>query len=75
MRVVVYTAADCGLCASAVDVVRQVCGEEFELVDITGDPALETAYRTSLPVVELDGERAFTYFVSADALRRRFAQR
>jgi len=26
-----------------------------------------------LPVVEIDGERAFTYFVDADALRRRLS--
>jgi len=75
MRVVVYTAADCGLCASALDVVRQVCGEAFEVVDITGDPALEAEYRESLPVIEVEGERAFTYFVSAEALRRRLAPR
>jgi Glutaredoxin-like domain (DUF836) len=74
MGVVVYTAAGCGLCASAIDVVRRVCGDQFELVDITGDPALEARYRELLPVVEVDGERAFTYFVSAEALRRRLAR-
>ena len=34
-------------------------------------PELEAAYRTSIPVVEIDGERAFTYFVQPEALRRR----
>ncbi len=70
-RVVVYTAAGCDLCAAAVDVVRRVRGEDFELVDITGDRALEAAYRESIPVVEVDAERAFTYFVNPEALRRR----
>ena len=46
-------------------------GEPFEEVDITGDPALEAAYREWLPVVEIDGERAFVYHVDADALLRR----
>ena len=32
---------------------------------------LEAAYRASIPVVEIDGERAFTYFVQPEALRRR----
>jgi hypothetical protein len=50
-----------------------VCGGDFERVDIGGDPELEAAYRTSIPVVEIDGERVFTYFVHADALRRRLA--
>ena len=50
--------------------------QEFELeeVDISGDAELEARYREWLPVVEIDGERAFTYFVQPDALRRRLAQ-
>ena len=40
----------------------------LELVDIGGDAALEAAYREHLPVIEIDGVRAFTYFVSVDAL-------
>jgi hypothetical protein len=48
-------------------------GVGFEEVDITGDPELEAAYREWLPVVEIDGERAFVYFVDPDALRRKIA--
>jgi hypothetical protein len=51
--------------------VEQVCAGDFERVDIDGVPALETAYRASIPVVEIDGERAFTYFVQPEALRQR----
>ena len=51
--------------------VEQVCAGDFERVDITGVPGLETAYRESIPVVEIDGERAFTYFVQPEALRQR----
>lgn len=40
-------------------------------MDIGGDPVLEAAYREWLPVVEIDGERAFTYFVQPAALRER----
>ena len=43
---------------------------DLELVDIGGDEALEAAYRELLPVIEIDGVRAFTYFVSVDALAR-----
>jgi glutaredoxin len=78
-RVVLYTAADCALCKRALEVVREVQAEvgldvELELIDIAGDPELERRYRTDLPVVEVDGERAFTYFVDADALRDRLAR-
>jgi glutaredoxin len=73
-RVVVYHAADCSLCARAIEVVgdlRDELGFELELVDIGGRPELEARYRELLPVLEIDGERAFTYFVDADALRHR----
>jgi len=33
--------------------------------------ALEAAYREHIPVVEIDGERAFTHFVPPQALRER----
>jgi len=68
---VLYSAADCHLCERAREVVEQVCGGDYELVDIAGDAQLEAAYRTSIPVVEIGGERAFTYFIQPDALRQR----
>jgi hypothetical protein len=45
----------------------------FELleVDIGGDSELEARYREWLPVVEIDGERAFVYYVDPDAFRRK----
>ena len=49
-------------------------GNAFEEVDIGGDDALEAAYREWLPVVEIDGERAFVYFVDPGALRRKLTQ-
>ena len=42
-------------------------------MDITGDPELEDRYRELLPVVEIDGKRAFVYFVQPDVLRRKLA--
>jgi hypothetical protein len=50
-------------------------GVKFEEVDIGGDPELEADYREWLPVVEIDGERAFVYYVDAGALRRKLALR
>jgi glutaredoxin len=73
-QVVVYTATGCQLCQRALEVVREVQAEvgfELDVVDIGGDPALEARYREHLPVIEIDDERAFTYFVDPDALRSR----
>ncbi|MBA2461574.1 MAG: glutaredoxin family protein [Actinobacteria bacterium] len=61
------------MCELALEVVREVCGDDFELVAIDGVPELEARYREWIPVVEVDGERAFTYFIAPEALRRRLA--
>jgi glutaredoxin len=73
-RVVLYTSEGCRLCERALEVVRAAQAEhgfELELVDIGGDSELEARYRKLLPVVEIDGEEAFTYFVEPDALQAR----
>ena len=75
-RVTVYHAADCSLCARALEVVVEAQAEigfELELVDIGADAELEARYRALLPVIEIDGEQAFTYFVDPDAFRARLA--
>jgi hypothetical protein len=75
-RVVVYTAGGCHLCERALEVVAEVANDtvfDLTLVDVGGDPDLEARYREHLPVIEIDGEPAFTYFVTADALRARLA--
>jgi len=46
-------------------------GVAYEELDITGDPALEAEYREWLPVVTIDGERAFVYRIPRETLRRR----
>ena len=73
-RVVVYHASGCHLCERALAQVRALRDElGFELTEVAidDDPELEARYREWLPVVELDGERLFTYFVHEDAFRRR----
>jgi glutaredoxin len=73
-RVTLYHAQGCHLCDRARAVVRDVrldCAFELEEVDVTGDPELEARYREWLPVVEIEGERAFVYYVDAGAFRRK----
>jgi hypothetical protein len=54
--------------------LRVELGFELEEVDITDIDELEARYREFLPVVEIDGERAFVYFVPPDSFRRKLAQ-
>ena len=51
--------------------LRDELGFELEEIAIDGDPELEARYRELIPVVEIDGERVFTYYVHEHAFRRR----
>jgi glutaredoxin len=76
VRVTVYHAAECHLCERALAQVRALHAElgfRLEEVAIDGDPELEARYRELIPVVELEGERLFTYYVHEAAFRRRLA--
>ena len=69
--VTLYHAEGCHLCDRAIEVVREAQGRmEFalELVDIGGIDVLEATYREFLPVIEIDGVRTFTYFVTVAGL-------
>jgi glutaredoxin len=72
--VTLYGKPGCHLCDEARAVVREaLTGREAELteVDVTLDPVLERRYGERIPVLALDGEELFQYFVDGDALRER----
>ncbi|MFL5939154.1 MAG: glutaredoxin family protein [Gaiellaceae bacterium] len=74
--VTLYHAAGCHLCERALAQVRALREElafELDEVAIDGDAELEARYRELIPVVEIDGERVFTYYLHEDAFRRRLA--
>jgi Glutaredoxin-like domain (DUF836) len=56
-----------------LDQVRAETAFDLEEIDITGDEGLERRYRERIPVVLVDGDEAFTFFVHPDGLRRRLA--
>ena len=71
-RVVLYSRPGCHLCDDARVVLERVRAERpFELVDcdITADPALLKAYFDRIPVVTVDGEETFEFFVDEALLR------
>jgi len=68
-----YSARGCHLCERAREVLDAEAVDYAE-VDITGDAALEAEYREWLPVLEIDGERAFVYRIPVEALRRKLAR-
>ena len=75
-KVVLYHAKGCHLCERARGIIAEIREQipfDLEEIEIDGDPALEASYREWLPVVEIDGERAFVYYFDADAFRRKVA--
>lgn len=77
IRVTLYGREDCHLCQEMRAVVEEVRAEvplELEEVDVDGDPALVAAYGDEVPVLCVNGRKAFKYRVDARALRARLAR-
>ena len=73
-RVVVYSREDCCLCDEALAEIEKARGEvdfAVQIVDIDGDPALVARYGHEVPVVEVDGRKAFKFRVTSRELVRR----
>jgi glutaredoxin len=67
-RLVLYGRPGCHLCDDARAVLERV-GEPFDEVDIETDEALHAALLERIPVVALDGEDVFEFFVDENVLR------
>jgi len=77
-RVTVYSRPDCHLCAEAMEKLRglqQELGFALEELDISSDEGLLRAYFERIPVIALDGEVLFDYFVDERVLRERLESR
>ena len=75
--VVLYTKAGCCLCNDAKEALRLARAQvEFALheVDIESDPVLYDAHKHDIPVIEIDGRRAFKYRVTARQLVERLSR-
>ena len=75
-EVTLYGRAGCHLCDDARDAllrVRERTGGAFSIaeIDITTDDALHARYLERIPVVALDGEELFDFFVDESALEAR----
>jgi glutaredoxin len=74
----VYSKPDCHLCEDAMVSLRRLQAElgfALEELDITSDEALHRAYFERIPVVSVDGEELWEYFVEEAAVRERLESR
>jgi len=75
--VTLYARPDCHLCEQARQALERVRAEHaFELIerDIDRDGSLQRAYFDRIPVVALDGEELFDYFVDERVLGARLRE-
>ena len=69
-----YSRPECPLCDDMKEVVVPIAHElgcSVEHVDISGDAALEARLGSELPVLFVNGRKAFKYRVTRSELRRR----
>jgi glutaredoxin len=72
--ITLYSKPDCHLCVDARAILSRVqadVGFELRELDITTDETLHRAYFERIPVVALEGEELFEYFVEEGLLRER----
>jgi glutaredoxin len=76
--ITVYSRPDCHLCTDAIAALQALqdeLGYALEERDISSDEALMRAYFERIPVVALDGEELFDFFVDEAILRERLESR
>ena len=72
-EVILYTRAGCHLCDEAKAEIRRVQAEApftFREVDIDLDPALRDLYNEEVPVILINGEKAFRYRIDPGEFRK-----
>ena len=74
IQVDIYSRPGCHLCDEAkevIDRVRKRHGFTLRVINIENDPALEAAYGTEIPVVFINGTKAFKYHVDESQLEEK----
>ena len=74
MTLVLYGRPGCHLCDEARAVLERI-GHPFEEVDIESDDELLARYLERIPVIALDGDELYDFFVDEADLRERLAAR
>ena len=77
LTLTLYSRADCCLCEEMKAVLAQVQENipfTLEQIDISTDPELESRFGQEIPVLFVNGRKAFQYRLTAGELRRRLAR-
>ena len=77
-KITLYTRRGCCLCDDAKRVLesaRQSARFDLDEVDIDGDADLRRAYNDEVPVIAINGSKAFKYRVTEQELLKKLAAR
>jgi glutaredoxin len=72
-RLTLYGRDGCHLCDDARTVLHGI-GEPFDEVDIDGDDELFKRYLEKIPVLALDGQELYCFFIDEPDLRARLGR-
>jgi glutaredoxin len=76
-RLLLYSRAACCLCEEMKAVIREVAMKipvDVEEVDVDSSPHLKELFGDEVPVLFIDGRKAFKYRVTAKELERRLGR-
>ncbi len=77
IELTLYTRADCELCREMEEVIASElarCSARLEKIDIGGNPELEARFGLEVPVLFVNGRKAFKYRCTARELRKRLSR-
>ena len=77
MELILYTRRDCELCHEMETVLNEVLPRfqaDLKRIEIDGDAALEAQFGIEVPVLFVNGRKAFKYWCTASELRKRLAR-
>jgi len=76
--VTLYTRAGCCLCDDAKHTISALRGKaefDYEEIDIDSDPDLRARYNDEVPVIAIDGRKAFKYHIDPTEFLKKLASR
>ena len=74
VRIEMFSKPGCHLCDEAREVIEQARSHypfEFRIINIENERKLEAVYGSEIPVVRINGNRAFKYRVDSQELERK----
>lgn len=74
VHIEIYSRPQCHLCDDAKEVIERVrtrYGFTLRVINIEEDPQLEAAYGTQIPVIFINGSKAFKYRVDEAELEKK----